>query len=402
MSLMLVAEALRSILASVAGPLESENVPLAQACGRWLAADLAARRSQPPFHASAMDGYAVRAADLSLVPARLTLVGESAAGHAFAGEIGPGQTVRIFTGAPLPAGADTILIQENADRDGETVIARQSEPVGRFVRPSGGDFKQGSLLLKVGTALAPRHLALAASMNYPTVPVIRRPRVALLATGDELVQPGNTPGPAQIIASNSFAVAALAQGTGAEAIDLGIAGDTAAALEAGLTAAQERKADIFVTLGGASVGDHDLVQKALLPKGLTLDFWKIAMRPGKPLMFGRLGDMLFLGLPGNPVSAIVCAELFLVPLIRALLGDPAAGADRSEPATLGRDLAANDERQDYLRATVAVENGRAIASPFPRQDSSLVALLAEAEALVIRAPFAPPAKAGDSCRIIRL
>ncbi len=401
MSLMPVDEALRLIIASVTKPLEAETVALSQTAGRMLASDLSAKRSQPPFDASAMDGYAVRAADLG-AGSRLHVVGESAAGHAFAGELKAGEAIRIFTGAPVPAGADTILIQENADRDGDIITAKQGEPLGRFVRPSGGDFREGDILLKAATHLAPRHLALAASMNHPVLPVVRQPRVALLATGDELVQPGQVIGPSQIVASNSFTVAALVEASGGKAIDLGIAGDTAAALEASLARAQAQKADIFVTLGGASVGDHDLVQKVLQPKGLNLDFWKIAMRPGKPLMFGKLGDMLFLGLPGNPVSAIVCAELFLKPLIRALLGDPAAETDRTESAILGCDLSPNDERQDYLRATLAAKDGHVVVTPFPRQDSSLVALLAQAEALVIRTPFAPAVKAGSPCQFLRL
>jgi molybdopterin molybdotransferase len=336
------------------------------------------------------------------VPATLRVIGESAAGHRFSGSVGAGEAVRIFTGAPLPAGADTILIQENADRDGDHVVARQSEPRGRFVREAGYDFHHGDALLKAGLRLGPRHLALAAAMNYPEMAVRRRPRVALLATGDELARPGQALGPDQIVTSNNFAVAGMVTEAGAEPLDLGIAADTPDALEQGLARARAARADIFVTLGGASVGDHDLVQRVLQPQGLALDFWKIAMRPGKPLMFGRLDRLLFLGLPGNPVSAIVCAHLFLRPLVRKLLGDPRAGEEAPETARLGRDLPANDERQDYLRATLASEGDALVATPFSRQDSGMVATLARADALVVRAPHARAARAGDACRIIRL
>jgi molybdopterin molybdotransferase len=402
MSLLTVAEALARILAAAPAPTEAERVQLQDGLHRTLAGDLAALRSQPPFDASAMDGYAVRAADLDPAPARLRVIGESAAGHGFSGRVGPGEAVRIFTGAPLPDGADTILIQENADRDGDHVVARQSEPRGRFVREAGYDFRQGDVLLKAGLRLGTRHLALAAAMNHPELAVRRRPRVALLATGDELVRPGEALGADQIVTSNNFAIAGIAAETGAEPIDLGIAGDTPDALEHGLAQARAARADIFVTLGGASVGDHDLVQRVLQPKGLSLDFWKIAMRPGKPLMFGKIAPMLFLGLPGNPVSAIVCAHLFLRPLIRKLLGDLRAGEIATEAARLGRDLPENDERQDYLRATLTSEGDALVATPFPRQDSGMVAMLAGADALVVREPHARAARAGDTCRIIRL
>jgi len=402
MSLLPVADALQRILAAAPAPTDAERVPLENALHRTLTGDLAALRDQPPFDASAMDGYAVRAADLVSAPATLRVIGESAAGHRFSGSVSAGEAVRIFTGAPLPVGADTILIQENADRDGDHVIARQSEPRGRFVREAGYDFRHGDALLKAGLRLEPRHLALAAAMNHPEIAVRRRPRVALLATGDELARPGDALGPDQIVTSNNFAIAGIVTEAGAEPLDLGIAADTPDALEQGLARARAARADIFVTLGGASVGDHDLVQRVLQPQGLSLDFWKIAMRPGKPLMFGRLDRLLFLGLPGNPVSAIVCAHLFLRPLIRKLLGDPRAGMESAETARLGRDLPENDERQDYLRATLAFDGGALVATPFARQDSGMVATLAHADALVVRAPHAPPARAGDACQIIRL
>ncbi len=398
-----VADALVRVLASAPQPLPAETVTLANANGRTLAADLAARRTQPPFPASAMDGFAVRAADVARVPATLKVIGTSAAGHGFTGSLGAGEAVRIFTGAPVPSGADTVVIQENTTYSDTTVTVVQTEALGRNVRRAGLDFSEGDVLLPKGRLLGPGELALIGAMNHGSVSVTRRPRVALLATGDELVSPGQEPRPDQIVASNTFAVAAYAQAAGAEVIDLGIAGDTFVALEAGIRAAREAQADILVTLGGASVGDHDLVQTALTREGMELGFWKIAMRPGKPLMHGHLGQMRILGLPGNPVSAIVCAVLFLVPLVRALSGDPEAGRDRSLPATLGCDLNANDSRQDYLRSTlVEGTDGLPVATPFGRQDSSMLRVLAASHGLVIRDPFAPEVKAGERCRIIRL
>jgi molybdopterin molybdotransferase len=398
-----VAEALARVLASVSGPVEAETVPLGQAAGRTLAADVVASRTQPPFPASAMDGYAVRFADASAVGASLRLIGTSAAGHGFSGRIGPGEAVRIFTGAPVPEGADAILIQEDAQAEGETVRVMEPVEQNRFIRRAGLDFTAGETLLVAGMNLDARRLALAAAAGHPRLSVRRRPRVAILATGDELVKPGAEPAWDQIVASNSLALAALAAESGAEIIDLGIAADDHGALEDAFRHAREARADLLVTLGGASVGDHDLVQAALAKEGLELGFWRVALRPGKPLMQGRLGDMLVIGLPGNPVSSIVCGLLFVVPAIRALQGDPQAGADRSEPATLGRDLPANDGRADYMRATLAIEPGRLpVASPEQRQDSSMLAVLGRAEALLIRVPHEPAAKAGDRCRIIRL
>lgn len=398
-----VAEALARVLASVTHPVESETIALAEAAGRTLAADIIASRTQPPFPASAMDGYAVRSADAAMPGADLRLIGTSAAGHGFTGRIGPGEAVRIFTGAPVPDGADAILIQEDAEADGGSV--RVVEPVApnRFIRRPGLDFTAGETLLTAGMSLDARRLALAAAAGHPRLSVRRRPRVAILATGDELVTPGAMPAWDQIAASNGLALGALAAEAGAEIIDLGIAADDHGALADALRRARVARADLLVTLGGASVGDHDLVQAALAKEGLELGFWRVALRPGKPLMHGRLGDMLVIGLPGNPVSSIVCGLLFVVPAIRALQGDPRAGADRSEPAELGRDLPANDGRADYLRASLALEPGRLpVAMPEQRQDSSMLAVLGRSEALLIRAPHAPSAKAGDPCRIIRL
>ena len=398
-----VAEALSRVLASVAAPLEPETVPLAQAAGRVLASDVVAARTQPPFPASAMDGYAVRSADAGIVGAELRLIGTSAAGHGFTGSLGAGEAVRIFTGAPVPEGTDAILIQEDAEADGACVRVTEAVKPNRFIRRAGLDFTSGDTLLKAGLSLDARRLALAAASGHPYLAVRRRPRVAILATGDELVEPGVTPAWDQIVASNSLALAALSAEAGAEIIDLGIAADDHDALADAFRRARAAKADLLVTLGGASVGDHDLVQAALAREGLELGFWRVALRPGKPLMHGRLGDMLVIGLPGNPVSSIVCGLLFVVPAIRALQGDPEAGADRSEPATLGRDLQANDGRADYMRAGLTVEPGRLpVANPEDRQDSSMLAVLGRSEALLIRAPHAPPARAGDACRIIRL
>jgi molybdopterin molybdotransferase len=398
-----VEDALARILATAERPLGAESAALADTLGRRLAEDLAARRTQPPCAVSAMDGYAVRAADIASIPARLKVVGVSSAGHGFSGSVNTGEAARIFTGAPVPNGADTILIQEDAKAEDGFVTALASEPLGRYVRRAGLDFAAGEVLLKAGRRMGPAELALAAAMNHATLSVVRRPRVAILATGDELVQPGQEPGPDQIVASNNFAVGAYARQAGAEVIDLGIAGDDFAALEAAIRRARDLKADVLVTLGGASVGDHDLVQTALTREGMELGFWRIAMRPGKPFMHGRIGDMRILGLPGNPVSAIVCAVLFLVPLVRALSGDADAGADATRPAILGADLPENDQRQDYLRATLAGgEDGKPVATAFTRQDSSMLGVLASAHALIVRAPHAPAAKAGDECKVLSL
>lgn len=396
-----VAEALTRVLAAAA-PVESEEVSLAQAFGRTLAAPVMAGRTQPPFANSAMDGYALRAADAKTPGARLRVIGEAAAGRGLAREVGPGEAARIFTGAPLPAGADAVAIQEDAERDGEFVTLRAVSSVADNVRAIGLDFRDGAPLLPAGRRLSPRDVALIAAANLARVGVRRRPRVAILATGDELKNPGEALGPAEIVASNNFFIAGLVRAAGGEAVDLGIAADRPEALAAAIAAARNLPADVLVTLGGASVGEYDLVQKALVDAGMDLGFWRIAMRPGKPLMFGRLGPMLALGLPGNPSSSAVCGLLFLAPLIRALLGDRQAGADPSEPATLGAPLPANGVRQDYMRATLARADGGWVATPCAQQDSSLVRTLAEADALLVRPPHAPPAQAGDACRILRL
>jgi molybdopterin molybdotransferase len=397
-----VEEALARVLASAREPLAEESVALAQALGRTLARELRSLRTQPPFANSAMDGYAVRAADTASAPARLAAVGESAAGRAFFGSVAAGQAVRIFTGAPMPDGADAVVVQEEARREGDTVALQTSVSPGENVRRRGCDFEEGEAMLAAGRRLTPRDVALAAAANHPTLTVRRRPRVAILATGDELVAPGAARGPAQIVASNNFSVAGIVVAAGGEPIDLGIALDNRNALALSIAAAREAKADVLVTLGGASVGDHDLVQKALIEAGMELGFWRIAMRPGKPLIHGRLGAMRVLGLPGNPTSSTVCALLFLRPLLRALVGDPEAGADPGEPARLAVALGPNAARQDYMRAILARDSdGAFLARPATSQDSSLVKTLARAEALIVRAPHAPAAQAGDPCRVIR-
>jgi molybdopterin molybdotransferase len=402
MSLVPVDDAIARIVAGV-NPLPVERVPLAEALGRTLAEPLAATRTQPPFPASAMDGYAVRAADTETVPVWLTIVGTSAAGHSFAGTVGPGEAVHLSTGAPLPEGADAVLIKENAKAadDGRIVIAMEPATAGRHIRPPGLDFREGQTLLLAGHRLGVREIALAAAMNYPTVPVRRRPAVAIVATGDELVHPGRTPGPDQIVASTGPALAAFVRLNGGEPRDHGIAIDDTTAIGDTIDAALASSPEILVTLGGASVGDHDLVQDALARKGMELDFWRIAMRPGKPLMFGRLGETRVLGLPGNPVSSLVCAILFLQPLLATLLGEPLR--DPTEPAILGADLPENDGRQDYLRATLAVRpDTLPEATVEKQQDSSGLAVLAAADCLIVRPPNAPAAKAGEPCRIVRL
>jgi molybdopterin molybdotransferase len=397
-----VAQALARILTNIPQPRPVEAVALERALGRTLARDLAAKRTQPPKAVSAMDGYAVRARDVVQLPVKLKQIGESTAGHGFSGFLGPKETVRIFTGAPVPDGCDTILIQENARVEAGFVEPLQSVASGRHIRAKGIDFTEGDVLLAAGTRLGASNIALAAAMNFAEVAVTRRPRVGILATGDELVRPGAPVGADQIVATNSFAIAALVYATGGEALDLGIARDELGALVERIAAARAA-ADVLVTLGGASVGDHDLVKPALAKQGMELNFWKIAMRPGRPVIHGHLGPMIILGLPGNPVAAFVAGIVFLVPLLRTLCGDPDAGRDAAEPAILGKALRGNDGRQDYLRATLRLsETGLPVAAPFEIQDSSLLRLLAQAQCLVIREPHAEPAAAGDLCRIIRL
>ncbi|RWX76113.1 molybdopterin molybdenumtransferase MoeA [Neorhizobium lilium] len=400
MALLPVADA-RSRLLDRANPIRAtETVVLGQADGRVLAVDVVARLTQPPFNASAMDGYALKAADASHLGSELRVVGSSAAGHAFHGVVGDGETVRIFTGAPLPDGADSVLIQEDAEvLDGDRIRTKFEVVKGRHVRPKGQDFLEGETVLTAGTLLDFSHLTVAAAMNHPELTVYRRPLVAVLATGDELVQPGVTPGPAQIIASNTFGVAALVRQNGAEVLDLGIVGDRTEDIASALEKAQVARADVLVTLGGASVGDHDLVQATLKAVGMELDFWRIAMRPGKPLMVGRLGDMQVLGLPGNPVASLVTSMLFLEPLLRLLARLPEK--HREAEAVVAKPLPANDQRQDYLRARIwRSEDGRLMAEPFEKQDSSMMKVFAHSDGLIIRPPHAPALVAGSPCPVL--
>ena len=399
MALISVAEALEQVLAH-ASPLPPDEVPLSEADGAVLAFDLKALRTQPPADVSAMDGYAVRAADVANAPVRLKVIGEVAAGRPFAAAVEPGQAARIFTGGFVPDGADTVVIQEVTTRDGDTVEVQKPAAKGRNVRPKGLDFREGEKLFVKGHRLTARDLALAAGMNHPLVPVYRRPRIAMFGTGDELVPPGREPGPGQIVYSNGFSLAALAREEGAEVTDLGVVHDTLQATITAIRDARDIPADILVTTGGASVGEYDLVRQAFAKEGMDLSFWKVAMRPGRPLMHGRLGAMHVLGLPGNPVSSFVCAFLFLVPLIRRMSGRSDLTA-ATESAVLGADLAENDERADYLRATLKAGSEGLVATPFPVQDSSMMAPLAKADCLVIREPYAPAAKAGSRCTIVK-
>lgn len=399
MALISVAEALDHVLARAA-PLPPETVPLDAALHRMLAAELNALRTQPPADVSAMDGYAVRTADVAKVPARLRVIGEVAAGRPFTAKVGGGEAARIFTGGVVPSGADTIVVQEITERAGDAVTVLKPVSKGRHIRRQGLDFRRGDSLFAAGHRLTARDLALIAGMNHPIVPVHRRPIVALFATGDELVPPGAEPGPGQIVYSNGFALAALARQEGAAVIDLGLVRDDFEETAMAIRNARARAADILVTTGGASVGEYDLVHKAFAAEGMDLSFWKVAMRPGRPLMHGRLGSMHVLGLPGNPVSSYVCAFLFLVPLIRRMSGR----ADLTVPtesAVLGADLPENDERVDCLLATLRLGVGGEIATAFPVQDSSMMAPLALADCLIIREPYAPAMPAGSRCTIVK-
>ncbi|MDV3456641.1 molybdopterin molybdotransferase MoeA [Sphingomonas sp. HF-S4] len=385
-----VAEA-QSRLLALARPLPVERVALAEAAGRWAATDITALRTQPYADLSAMDGYAIRFGDL---PGPWRVIGESAAGRAFAGEAGPGDAVRIFTGAPLPTGTDTVLVQEEARREGDRVSLDGEGPahLGRNVRRRGLDFSEGDPLVRAGDRLTPAALALLGTAGHGTVAVSRKVRVALAATGDELVPPGAPIGEAQLPETNRLMLAAQLAGLPVELIDLGILPDRQDALEAAFRAVD---ADLLVTSGGASVGDHDLVQPALKAVGATIDFWRVALRPGKPMMAGRLGETLVLGLPGNPVSAFVTTLLFVRPVVAALsgAGDP---MPRTRPAVLGEPLPASGDRSDYLRAEQ--RDGRVFATTI--QDSSMLRTLARATCLIVRARGAPPAQIGDSVEIL--
>ncbi len=364
--------------------------------------NLTARLTQPPFDASAMDGYALRAEDADEVGSILTVVGESAAGHGYSGTVASGEAVRIFTGAPVPAGADSILLQEDAEKlEGGRIRTHFTVTKGRHIRPRGQDFAEGDVALSQGLSLDFSHLTLAAAMNHAALPVFRRPRVAILATGDELVSPGTAPGPSQIIGSNTFGIAALSRDNRAEVIDLGIVADNRDLLLEAIERARSSGVDVLVTLGGASVGDHDLVQSTLLSAGMELDFWRIAMRPGKPLMVGKLGAMQVLGLPGNPVSSLVCGLLFLEPLLRHL--GHRLPPRRMASATLLNAIPANDKRQDYVRARLTARDGELpLVESFGKQDSSMMRIFSQSDCLIIRPPHAPAAEAGETVPVMLL
>ena len=393
-----VDEARARILAGL-HPTPAEILPLAEAWGRVCAADVRARLDQPPADVSAMDGFALRAED-GVLGARLRVVGTAPAGHPWAGTLGPGQAVRLFTGSFVPAGADTVLLQEDASEADGVVTVNEAATKARHIRRAGQDFSERDVLVQAGRRLTARDIGLAASGNHPWLSVHRRPRVAILATGDEIALPGEPIPPGGIVSSNAHALAALVRAQGCDPTVLPIAADTLEAIAAGADAA--RGADLLVTTGGASVGDHDLVQAALAERGMVLDFWKIAMRPGKPLIHGRLGDVPMLGLPGNPVSALVCAILFLLPAIAKLSGLP-GDPPMAEPVRLATPLPANDIREDYLRATLLTrDDGGWLAHPYPTQDSGMLSRLASADALIIRPPFAPACAAGEMVPAIRL
>ena len=395
MALLPVEEARARIISNVR-PLPSENIPLALALGRVLAKPLQAKRDQPPFNSSAMDGYAVRSEGAG---PKLTVIGTSAAGNGFKGKLKSGQAIRIFTGAPVPASADTVVIQENTTATGKFVSFLQSARMGQNIRPRGLDFRKGETLLPAGIRLNARDIGLAAAMNCDIICVRRKPVVAVIATGDELVLPGQTPRPDQIVSSNSNAIAAMAESLGAKVINCGIVPDDLKATERAIL--KMAKADVIVTTGGASVGDHDFIQEALKNTGVKIDFWKIAMRPGKPFMYGRKGRQQVLGLPGNPVSALVCARLFLKPLLDCLQGLPVN--EETTMACVGIAMPANDGRQDYVRARLEIAfDGSRTAIPYGKQDSSMQRTFRDAHCLIIRPPNAPAASIGELVPILNL
>ncbi len=381
----------RAALLQLCSPTEVEQVPLAQANGRVLAQEVRATRDQPPFSASAMDGYAVKRDEVEL-HAMFQVIGEAAAGHRFDGSLKPGQAVRIFTGAPVPDGADFVVIQEDVDRKKDLITILNQPGISSNIRPSGGDFRIGQTM-SAPRILRPADVALLAAMNIPDVPVHRRPVVALISTGDELVVPGGTPGPDQIIASNTFGLKAMLEEFGAKVLVLPIARDSEASLKTAFSLARE--VDLVVTIGGASVGDHDLVAKVSADLGMARSFYKVAMRPGKPLMAGRMGGSAMVGLPGNPVSAMVCGHIFLQPVVQVMLGMGAEPAPLQR-ARLTHELAANGPREHYLRARVMA--GEITVSD--NQDSSLLSVLADANALLILPPNAPKQPPGETLQYL--
>lgn len=388
--------------ARIVGPLRSlpaEVVALPEAWGRVLATPVQARLMQPPADVSAMDGYALRAAD-GRAGARVAVVGHAPAGRPFAGHVAAGEAVRLFTGSVVPGGADCVLPQEDVDRDADWITLREAAQAGRHIRRAGQDFRQDDTLMPAGIRLGARAIGLIAAGNHPWVAVHRQPRIAILATGDEIVLPGEPLAAGGIVSSNAHALAALVRAGGGVPVILPIAPDDPAAIAS--VADRLSGIDLLLTTGGASVGEHDLVQSSLATRGFALDFWKIAMRPGKPLLFGRLGDVPVLGLPGNPVSAFVCAVLFLWPAL-ARLGGLSDDALRPVEARLAGPVAANDHRADHLRAALSTDPaGALVATPFDRQDSSLLQLLTRAGCLILRAPHAETLPAGALVQVLRL
>lgn len=397
-AVMTVAQALARVLdgATMLGP---EQVSLTEAAGRTLDVALAAALTNPPFDASSMDGYAVRASDIIQLPARLSVIGESAAGWPFAGTVSRGEAVRIFTGAPVPDGADTVVIQENTDaRDGEIIVREGSTAKGANIRARGQDFHEGTSVLPAGTRLSARHILLAATSGHALLATVRRPVVAILATGDELVEPCDRPMAGQIVSSNSYGLAALVNAAGGEAKILGIARDDVDNLASKF--AEAKDADILITTGGASVGDHDLVRPALESAGAVLDFYKIAMRPGRPVFFGRLGKTRVLGLPGNPLSAMIGARVFLVPLIARLLGRE--DDLKLLTAMLGVGLEANGPREHYMRAVLDADARPLRVTPLETQDSAFVSALVSCNCLMIIPAHSPPLEAGTAVQVLPL
>jgi len=380
-------------------PVPAEDIGLDKARGRVLAKDIVARRTQPPADFSAMDGYAVRAEDCKNIPLKLHCIGESPAGSRFDGKIGANETIRIFTGGPIPLGADAVVLQENVVAKNAFVTINEKPSLGQYIRKAGLDFEADKDVILAGRPLSVRDIGLAAAMNHPWVSVRRRPRVSILATGDEIVRPGEPLGESQIVSSNSIALKAFVEICGGTGINLGIVNDDTTNLEAILAGASG--SDLLITTGGVSVGDYDLVRKTLLSKGLEIDFWKVAMRPGKPVMFGTLGAVPVLSLPGNPVSAMVCSLVFVKPSIEKLLGVVEQSGDKTF-AVLSTPLLANDLRQDYLRAKLHMGNdGVLTVTPFQKQDSSMVSLLAASDCLIVREPHSPAALAGDKVAILQ-
>lgn len=387
------AEALDKLLDLVT-PLAAENVSLFDAAGRVLVKSAVSRRAQPPFSASAMDGYGI-AVTAPNPGDMFDVIGEAAAGHRYDGNVTGSQAIRIFTGAPVPNGVKRIVIQEDTDREGDTITLKDNIDRGFHIRPAGGDFDIGATL-DAPRRLSPSNVALLASMNCAEVQVARKPKVALIATGDELVMPGESPREDQIIASNSFGIAALLKHQGAEVRLLPIAKDTVSSLAFALSLAEDT--DLIITIGGASVGDHDLVAQVTQNEGLERAFYKVAMRPGKPLMSGRFGNVAMVGLPGNPVSSMVCTEIFILPMIDKMLGLP-TGTRKRDKAILGHDLAKNGPREHYMRAKMADDGTVCV---YDKQDSSLLSVLSDANVLVVRPPEAEALKSGSLVEIIRI